>query len=123
MKIGSRTEALLYRMLRCPISYCVFEVSTITVCVYHTVFRACSVIRYKAVKSYVQLLKKYKNLIKKPLLDEAFLRPRTLFYHPLFMLLVCNNVTRKTKCYKKNTVLLNSQKGLLLFLNCDKIVW
>ena len=70
----------------------------------------------------VQLLKKYKNLIKKPLLDEAFLRPRTLFYHPLFMLLVCNNVTRKTKCYKKNTVLLNSQKGLLLFINCDKIV-
>ena len=51
-----------------------------------------------------------------------FLRPRTLLPPPLFMLLVCNNVTRKTKCYKKNTVLLNSQKGLLLFLNCDKIV-
>jgi len=60
----------------------------------------------------VQLLKKYKNLIEETFLDEV-----------LFMLLVCNNVTRKTKCYKKNTVLLNSQKGLLLFLNCDKIVW
>ncbi|AEH56585.1 hypothetical protein HMPREF0833_11554 [Streptococcus parasanguinis ATCC 15912] len=46
----------------------------------------------------------------------------SLFFHyPIFMLLVCNNVTRKTKYYKKNTVLLNRQKDLLLFLNCDKI--
>ena len=62
----------------------------------------------------VQLLKKDKNLIKETFLDEVLL-------HHLFMLLVCNNVTRKTKCYKKNTVLLNSQKGLLLLFNCDKI--
>lgn len=60
---------------------------------------------FHTVLSRPQLLKKDKNLIEETFLDEVLL-------HPIFMLLVCNNVTRKTKCYKKNTVLLNSQKGL-----------
>lgn len=123
MKIGSRTEALLYRMLRCPISYCVFEVSTITVCVFHPAFRACSIHKIQRVVGVFNYLKNTRTSSRNHSLMRLFCALELFFHHPLFMLLVCNNVTRKTKCYKKNTVLLNSQKGLLLFLNCDKIVW
>ena len=94
-----------------PISYCAFEVSTITVCVFPPAFQIG-----------LNYLKNTRTSSRNRSLMRLFCALALFFQHPLFMLLVCNNVTRKTKCYKKNTVLLNSQKGLLLFLNCDKIV-